>query len=233
MRTLSARIFVVTCIDVLVTEVLSMMRSIPLVLAATLLAAGLALAEPRVEVAYHDGVPQISLPGVFAASRYTVLRAAGESGPFTAITQRDVLCLGTCFADDLTAVPGCTYWYRFDVAPPQGATVSYGPFAVTIAAPYAGLFHTRVFPNPSRGATRIEVYMLGASSDAPLETSASIVDAQGRRVRAWNAGYLRRGITTLSWDGRDDRGTTVPAGQYYLRLVSPLGSAVQRILRVR
>lgn len=208
-------------------------RSTMLTLAACSLAASLALAEPAVEVRMHEGVPQIVLEGQYPQSRYTVWRAASADAPFEAITRQDALCLGPCFADDRTAVPGETYWYRFDLTLADGRPVSFGPYRVALPAPSPRALDVRVFPNPSRGAATVEVYLRGASADAPLAVEATILDLQGRRLRTLERGMLPRGVTALRWDGRDDSGRVLGTGHYFLRLASPLGVRVTRIHRVR
>jgi hypothetical protein len=209
------------------------MRALSLIFMLPMFAAVAANAEPGIQVEYFSGVPQITLEGNYSASRYTVLRASTRSGHYQAITAVNLLCVSTCFVDDRTAVPGTTYWYRFDIMPTQGAPVSYGPYSVTIAAPYSGALHARVYPNPSARAARIEVYLRGAPAEAPLEARATLLDLQGRRVRALFQGTLPRGLTTIAWDGRDDSGIELPAGQYFLRLVTPFGTTFQRLIRAR
>jgi hypothetical protein len=209
-----------------------MKRTLALALSAALLITGIALADPGIDVSYHAGVPKIGIEGNYSMSRYTILRAEREAGPFSAISQYDVLCLGRCFVDDYTAVPGQTYWYRFDIRPSQGSAVSFGPYPVTIAAPYPSLVHARVTPNPSRGSAGVEIYLHGAAADAPLEVEAALFDLTGRRVRLVHRAALARGISMLRWDGRDDRGRALGAGTYFLRVASPLGTSVQRVVRV-
>jgi hypothetical protein len=209
------------------------MRALSMIVIVPMLATTLASADPGIRVEYFAGVPQITLEGTYTSSRYTVLRASAASGPFTPISAVELLCVSNCFVDDRTAVPGTTYWYRFDIKPNQGVPTSYGPYAVTIVAPYPGALHARVFPNPSTRAARIEVYLRGAPTESPLEARATLLDLQGRRVRAIFQGTLPRGLTTLAWDGRDDRGVEVPAGQYFLRLVTPFGTTFQRLIRAR
>lgn len=209
------------------------LRALSLALFTVALVAGLATAEPSVTVSDHDGVPQIVLEGQYPQSSYTVSRASSSTGIFEAITASDVLCLGPCFADDRDAVPGETYWYRFDLVLADGQPLSFGPYRVALAAPSPRPMDAWVFPNPSRGAASINVYLRGARSDAPLDVQISILDLQGRRIRELAPGPLARGVTTLRWDGRDQDGARVGSGHYFLRLSSALGTRVARITRVR
>ena len=209
-----------------------MKRSLVITVTAGLLVAGLALAEPRVEVGYFAGVPKVTLSGDWSRTHYTIYRGAGEQGPFDPITSLDVLCLGSCFVDDYDAVPGRTYWYRFDIIPEVGNPISFGPFAVTISSSLALRVNAAAFPNPSYGPARIELFMAGRPNEPGLEANATLVDLQGRHVRTVFRGTLGRGKTSLSWDGRDDAGHELRAGHYFLRFVTPLGSSITRLIRV-
>jgi hypothetical protein len=59
----------------------------------------------------------------------------------------------------------------------------------------------------------------------------SIYDAIGRRVRGL-VDAIPGPAGTLLWDGTDDRRTPVPSGVYFLRLSSPEGGVVRRVVRV-
>jgi flagellar hook assembly protein FlgD len=64
-----------------------------------------------------------------------------------------------------------------------------------------------------------------------VAAEAAIYDLTGRRLRTLHRGTLARGLTTLSWDGRDERGSELGAGVYLLRLSAAGSSAVARIIR--
>jgi hypothetical protein len=210
-----------------------MIRSLALSISALALLAGLAFADPGVEVRYVHGVPQIHLEGNYPQARYTVYRADAADGPWVSFTDVATLCMGPCYGEDLTALPGRTYWYRFDLQTAEGALVSHGPYAVTISSVLARGFGARVVPNPSRGQSRVEIFVAGAAADAPVPARAMLFDLQGRAVRTLWSGPVVRGLTTrVAWDGRGDDGRAIGAGQYYLRLETPLGAATTRVLRV-
>jgi hypothetical protein len=210
-----------------------MIRSLALTFSSLLLVAGLAMAEPSVQVRYIDGVPQISITGDYPRTRYTILRAAEEQGPFAPMTAQDILCLGSCYGDDFRATPGATYWYRFDLTREDNTQVSFGPYRVTISATLARATGAQVFPNPIASAGRIELFLAGHPSDGPLPVEALLFDLQGRRVRSFWRGPLTRGLTSVAWDGRDDAGRSLGPGAYFLRLSSPHGVRVTRVLRAR
>jgi len=74
----------------------------------------------------------------------------------------------------------------------------------------------RFGPNPSRGPVRLE-------PGEPV-VSARVFDATGRLVR------LLRPDGVLSWDRRDARGVTVPAGVYLLEVASERGTSRARLV---
>lgn len=56
---------------------------------------------------------------------------------------------------------------------------------------------------------------------APAETlNVTIVNAQGRAVRSMKLGAHTAGAFSETWDGRDDAGNTLPAGDYHARITA-------------
>jgi hypothetical protein len=85
-------------------------------------------------------------------------------------------------------------------------------------------------PNPLVDGAATLSYALAPGEEASL----SIVDARGRTVRRlWN-GTGTGAAQVAFWDGRDDRGATVPAGVYFARLAGLAGrTAQQKLVRAR
>ena len=207
-----------------------MHRVIPISLAVLAMMSGLAFADPSVRVNYVDGTPQVELEGSYAGSYYVVYRGDSPDAMNRAVTNDHLLCLGSCFAQDSEAIPGHTYYYRFVLSPPQGNTVSFGPYAVLIPE---NPVRAHLSPNPSRGFTRITLSLPGSVRESPVRADVRILDLQGRTVRVLQAGPLPRGTSALTWDGRSDRGQELGAGVFFLRLTSPLGGLTTRITRLR
>ncbi len=208
-------------------------RRLTLLTSGLLLVAGLAMADPKIQVDYHAGIPQVRLEGTWTGSYYTISRASSASGPFQSLSSLEVLCTGECFIDDFDAQPGSTYWYRFDLALATGESVSFGPYAVPISAELARRVSASVYPNPGSGRTQIDLLLAGAPNAARLEAVAELFDVQGRALRTLHRGPMARGVTRLNWDGRDRDGHTLGAGVYYLRFATPLGSTITRVVRAR
>jgi flagellar hook assembly protein FlgD len=61
----------------------------------------------------------------------------------------------------------------------------------------------------------------------------SIYDLGGRRVRTLVDRMSSPGSFETTWDGRDDRGTELANGVYFLRVIGPEGTTTRRITRVR
>ena len=85
-------------------------------------------------------------------------------------------------------------------------------------------------PNPVAisGQTNLR-FQLAAAGEVRLE----IVDVQGRRVAVVADGEFAAGAHSVSWDGRDERGTAVPAGIYFERFVADGAQENGRIVVLR
>ncbi len=111
--------------------------------------------------------------------------------------------------------------------PLEPAPVSRG-FGESPESAGMGLFLARTAPNPSAEVTRIE-YSLELNGDVSL----AVFDASGRRVRdLWN-GWQMAGGHVVAWDGRDDAGTPVPAGVYFVQLRGASDRDSRKLLIVR
>jgi hypothetical protein len=71
------------------------------------------------------------------------------------------------------------------------------------------------YPNPARGPV---TFALRASGAQRGPARVRVYDVAGRLVRSMELGPVREGLTTLRWDGTDDRGRGVSSGAYVLRL---------------
>ncbi len=200
---------------------------LPLLVAA--LVSGRAAADPGVTVYYFDGLLRVTLDGWYGGSYYQVWRSGELVGVYDPIQSEFTLCTGDCFLTDLQAVPGKTYYYRFDLVTPSGARVSYGPYAVAVPDTPFGV---QVWPNPSHGVSLVRLSVPGSSRwDAPVPAEAAIIDLQGRAVKRLYSGPLVRGVTPVAWDGRDDSGRQVGAGVFFVRVTTPMGTLRVRFVR--
>ena len=90
------------------------------------------------------------------------------------------------------------------------AQVAIGVAAGAGAGPGSGGLSIRAYPNPSRGAAQFLVR--GASFGSPA--MVQVTDPSGRIRRTF---FLpKSGAAPLCWDGRDEAGTRVAAGHYFV-----------------
>ncbi len=82
--------------------------------------------------------------------------------------------------------------------------------------------------NPTRSPTRIRMAL-----PLPGRLQLSVFDVAGRRVRLLMDEQVPAGWHEIEWDLRNDRGQTVPAGVYSLRLATPLGLRKERLVVLR
>jgi len=207
------------------------MRRLSMVILLAALTAAPAFADPGITVDYRDGSLRVTLAGSYAGTFYQVWRSGEMVGEYDPVFAQRTLCTADCFLADHEAIPGETYFYRFELYPPEGGLVSYGPYPVTVPnTPIAA----SIRPNPSNGAAQLQLSIPGHRRlDSPLRVDARLIDIQGRTVRRVYAGELQRGVTSLAWDGRDDAGTPLDAGIYFLRMATPIGNSITRIVRFR
>lgn len=85
-----------------------------------------------------------------------------------------------------------------------------------------------VAPNPAPGRARV-AFSLARDAAVRLE----IYDGQGRRVRTLASGRMTAGAQSREWDGRDDAGHAVAAGNYFVRLTSDGASMSRRVTLMR
>jgi hypothetical protein len=188
-----------------------------LALCAALAATRPAAATPEFRLSYPGGVPRVEISGDWRHCHYAVWRAPAVQGTYAQISDTDVLCVGPCFVDDVGAVPGRTYYYRFDLTLPDGRAVTFGPYAATISRELARPLRPTLSPNPGRGPAQVTLFAAGTPG-SPIGAEAALFDLQGRRVITLFRGNLVSGATRFTWDGRDTGGQELRAGVYLLRL---------------
>lgn len=111
------------------------------------------------------------------------------------------------------------YWYKISALDENGNESVFavlGPDMVTGDEPAPlpeATFLAQNFPNPFNPSTTIA---FGLKSRGEL--SLRIYDAAGRLVRTLAGGTSDAGRYELSWNGRDDSGTSVASGVYFYRL---------------
>ncbi|MBN1824964.1 MAG: T9SS type A sorting domain-containing protein [Candidatus Eisenbacteria bacterium] len=115
--------------------------------------------------------------------------------------------------------PAAEAAYEIGSIDPTGAEKLLGPCvyegrgarAIRFALGHAG-------PNPARGGVLLS-YALPERGDARLR----IYSVTGRMIRTLVRETVDPGVRTVEWDGRDDRGRSVPSGVYFARLQAGAG----------
>ena len=109
-------------------------------------------------------------------------------------------------------------WKKLDMHPAQylraEARTAEASLAFRLETPY---------PNPSQGGSSI-AFALPARTHVRL----GLYDVRGRLVRELLDGDQDAGAHTLRWDGFGAGGGRAAAGLYFVRLVTPLGTRVER-----
>jgi hypothetical protein len=116
-----------------------------------------------------------------------------------------------------TSPPASAIYYivtATDVHQNQGAKSNEAAVAPATGVgnlpPVTALTVLQNHPNPFTGETELELG-LPAKSDVRVE----VFDVAGRRVRQLKLGTMNAGWKQMSFDGRDDRGRSLPSGVYF------------------
>jgi hypothetical protein len=83
-------------------------------------------------------------------------------------------------------------------------------------------------PNPFSDDTEIRLVL-----SRPQPWEARVYDVRGRLVRSLGRGSLEAGAHAIPWDGRDDRGSVVPAGVYSMKVRTQEAGGVLRLVKLR
>jgi hypothetical protein len=79
--------------------------------------------------------------------------------------------------------------------------------------PSSVLLMLETWPNPGHGSSELRFTL-----DDEAELELALYDLAGRRLRVLATGDFAAGERHLVWDGRDEQGSFLPAGVYFLRL---------------
>ena len=84
------------------------------------------------------------------------------------------------------------------------------------------------YPNPFNHDTKIRIELPSLS-----RVSLIIYDNQGRKIKTVTDGLWERGTHTLMWDGRDDSGTQVSSGLYFILFQGDAFQFVKKAILMR
>ncbi|MBK7772217.1 MAG: T9SS type A sorting domain-containing protein [bacterium] len=154
----------------------------------------------------------------YSADGNVIASVSGDQGAFMGILEPDIAYAVWKWNYD-EAVAGFSL---------DNVTFSLATSAVDDPASSPWITSARVEPNPFDAGTLIR-WNLPASA----RVRVGVFDVSGRRVAALLDAERPAGEGIVHWDARDDRGSAVPAGVYFVRLDLPGGAISRRIVRLR
>lgn len=184
-----------------------------------------------------DASYDVAMSGTFEDGNFTLSAQAGSTfvslvgftgthsdtltiPPGTYDLNAAVLVVASFAADDFGTVE-TSFDFSVQLSPSVAVGVAEGPAASPT------LFLMAPQPNPSRSVT-----FLGLDLDRTADVSLTVYDLSGRVVRKLVDGPLAAGRHRVSWDGRDQRGSRVASGMYFLRALTEGRSTTRRIIRL-
>ncbi len=159
-------------------------------------------------------------------TRFQVLRAEADR-PFADLrgSHAEISGLDGAFTDS-DVRPGQVYRYRVDVYDEDGCHTLFETDEISVPAATFTLGPVR--PNPFNPQTSIH-YTVPVISRVEL----SIYDTRGKLVRTLFNGVVSAGPGSALWNGRDNRGTVISSGVYFVRLTSGKQVRTARIVLLK
>jgi len=134
------------------------------------------------------------------------------------------------FTDPVAELPaGSTLHYSYALLQ-NGMEIARSPeVSLTLGRdlPRTTLLHTN-YPNPFNPLTNIKFEL-----DRPGRVRLQIFDLAGRHIRTLADAHLTAGVHVRQWDGRDDRGRSLPSGAYYFRLDTDSFSDMRKMMLLK
>jgi hypothetical protein len=84
------------------------------------------------------------------------------------------------------------------------------------------------FPNPFNPETTIKYDLF-----SDTQVNIQIFDIQGKRIRSLLDEYQTSGIQSIRWDGKNDSGSPVPSGVYFLHVTAGSETVSKRIVMTK
>jgi hypothetical protein len=163
------------------------------------------------------------------ATQVVLQRASTVEGPWAPASVDLRTEGGFTLALDTTAEPGLRYFYRLNVTDRGGNAQVLGlVFGQRKGPAIERVYLGTPVPNPSSRGSSVAFRITG-----PEYVRMGVVDVNGRKVRTLKEGIMLAGQYTQLWDGKNDRGTDVPSGVYFINLRTSKGLKTQRLAILR
>ena len=118
------------------------------------------------------------------------------------------------FNNSRTSITDSTgYWVIYPITNDGAVIFGGGQGIESNAGVIDGFSLDQNFPNPFNGQTRISFQV-----QEPGSANLEIYDILGRRIAAYDQGYVQPGIHNFIWDGKDQDGNGLSSGVYFYRL---------------
>jgi len=166
--------------------------------------------------------------------RFDVLRAPERNGVYQVIGSRpgqgnSNAPTSYSFADNLVA-NGTTYWYKIADVDVNGVRTEHGPVSATPQAAGTEIITLNsdapanfkiypAYPNPFNPSTNLK-FDIPAGSQGLQDVKVEIYNTIGQKIRTLFEGIAEPATHSLTWDGADDNGQTVPGGVYFAVLTT-------------
>ena len=160
---------------------------------------------------------------------YTVYRALGAGGPFTALN--GPLVTSASYMDGTIPAGTGTVWYQVTARDGTGnESARSNTISVSLGAGTTAWAFRLAYPNPSGPgkSVRLPLVVPPVGGEARIE----IVNNIGQRVRRMDLGTLAPGTPIIQWDGRNDAGREVAPGAYTAWLIAGSTRIGVRVVRV-
>ncbi|TPW14651.1 MAG: hypothetical protein FD129_1046 [bacterium] len=122
---------------------------------------------------------------------------------------------------------GGEFLYRIRTIRTDERVIVSEPLVVSASAVPLAPVVRPVAPNPSGSPVEFVI-----DSPALGDVTISVFDARGAEVRVLHRGPLAAGTSHFSWDGRNETGSAVPAGIYFVTALAGETRSSQKFVRV-
>jgi hypothetical protein len=150
---------------------------------------------------------------------FHILRSAVQDGVYVRVNNELIQGAGTSssahsyqFIDETDLQPAKTYYYKLIDMDYKGRLNTHGPVSSVVELPTQHVLDQN-YPNPFNPETKISFTLKEAG-----EVMLAIYNVRGEIVRTLITGKLNAGAHMQVWDGRDNKGMTVPSGMYIYTL---------------